>query len=261
MERNRLLLFAAGLAAVVIVAGGFFVGVQPQLSAASDARSQEATVATQNASLKAATAKLQSANKNLTSLKSQLGVLKNSVPEDGASADLIREYNSLAQSTGTTIVNITTADAVAYTPPASTVPAATPTSTASASPSASATATPSPTATSTVPAAPVATTNTLITAANFSAIPVTVEIQGSYAQALGFMKGLHDGKRLFLVTQVASAATGGAQNATPNDWTISGLVYALSDAASTNAQQQTSTSTAAGTTPTGSSSTDTAAGK
>ncbi|ARC55739.1 hypothetical protein AS850_01440 [Frondihabitans sp. 762G35] len=268
MDRNRLLMIGAAVAALAVIAGGFLLGVQPQLQAADSASAQETSVRAQNASLVESTKTLESAYSKLDSLTTQLTSLKASIPQTGGLADLIREYNTLADKTDTTIVKIVNGDAEAYTPPAVAA-------TATGSSSATATASPSPSATaaptSTLPVAPAVVTSPLITAANFSAIPVSVEIKGSYAQALEFLKGLHDGPRLFLVTQVtssvsstetSSAASGAAAaSQSPNDWTISGLVYALTDAASAKAQQQsTSTSTAAGT-ATDASSADTAAGK
>lgn len=264
MDRNRLLLICAALAAVVVVAGGFFLGVAPQLSSAATAKSQNHSVVSQNAALASATDELKSAYTKLDSLTTQLKVLQASVPDNGSSSELIREYYKIANSTGVTIVKIGNDDAQAYTPPASAA-TETPTDTASASASPSASATATPSAAATVPVAPTVATNSKITAANFAALPVTVEVGGSYAQALAFMKGLHDGPRLFLVTAVTSSvrtdtSSGSTTEAqSPNDWTISGYVYALTDAASAQQSQQTSTSTASGTT--GDSSTDTAAGK
>ncbi|WP_286345936.1 hypothetical protein [Frondihabitans sucicola] len=68
-----------------------------------------------------------------------------------------------------------------------------------------------------------------------------------------------------MITNVASSVTSDsdstAATTAPNSWTISGLVYSLTDAKTVQTQQQANTATATGTTPTGSSSTDTAAGK
>jgi Tfp pilus assembly protein PilO len=265
MDRNKLMMLAAGLAAAVVIVCGFLLGIQPQLSSADQAVKTEATVTGQNVKLQAGISALSRENGKLNSLRAHLGKLQTSVPADAAAADLIREYNSLAVSTQTSIVKITNGDAVAYAAPAPAAGASTTATTGSASPSASATPTPTPTATT--PAAPVAVSNTLITASNFSAIPVSVEIKGSYAQALAYMKGLHDGPRLFLVTAVTSGVTSdGTETSTkvsqsPNDWTISGYVYALTDAKSAQQSQQNSSSTTAGSTTADGSSTDTAAGK
>lgn len=273
MDRNKLLMLAAALSAVVVVAGGFFLGISPKLQAVEAAHTQTATAETQNVTLTAGIGTLRSQFSKLDSLKAQLAGLSSSVPDDADSSSLIREYDLIASKTGTKVVGLTFKDAVSYTPPVATAAAGDGTATASPSASASAPASPTPTATATTPIAPAAASNPLITAANFSAIPVTVEIRGSYAEALSFMQGLHDGSRLFLVTSLTSAVGGDSTTSTdagatatgpqvPNDWTIGGYIYALADATTTQQSQQTSTSTAAGTTtPTDGSSSDTAAGK
>ncbi|KIU04005.1 hypothetical protein, partial [Frigoribacterium sp. MEB024] len=120
-------------------------------------------------------------------------------------------------------------------------------------------------AAATAPAAPTApdlVTDPLVTATNFSSIPITVSIQGSYAQARDFLSKLQGGSRLFLVTTFASTGSSEAGDATgvPDQWTVGGLVYVLQDAAATQADQaaETPAATAEGTDGTSS---DTAAGQ
>jgi hypothetical protein len=78
-------------------------------------------------------------------------------------------------------------------------------------------------------------TSPKLTAANFSSLAVTLNIQGGYQQILSFVNGVQSGKRLFLVsgitttaaapaspTKTAGAAPSGSENAA-----ISGLVYVV----------------------------------
>jgi hypothetical protein len=265
MDRNRLMMIAAVVAAIVVVAGGFLLGVKPQLDAASTARATEDSVTAQNAQLQTSLTSLKKQYDSLDDLKSELADLKQSVPADVETGSLITELNGVAKSSQATLSNIQFGSASAYVAP---VAAAAPAAAASTGTS-EATATPSPSASAT-PSAPIATTDSLITASNFTTIPLTVSVQGTYAQALAFLQGMRDGDRLFLVTNITSAAgssdTGGESttdsvNATDTiNWTFGGLVYALADADSVQETQQSTTSTAADA-ASASSSTDTAAGK
>lgn len=267
MDRNRLMMIAAVLAAIVVLAGGFLLGVKPQLDAASTARATEASVTAQNAQLQTSLTSLKKQYDSLDDLKSELADLKQSVPADVETGSLITELNSVAKSSQATLSNIQFGSAAAYVAPVS---AAAPAAAASTGTSeATASATPSPSASAT-PVAPVATTDSLITPSNFTTIPLTVSVQGTYAQALSFLQGMRDGDRLFLVTAITSAegssdtgseSTTDSVNATDTiNWTFGGLVYALTDAASAQDTQQSTPSTAADA-ASADSSTDTAAGK
>ncbi|BDZ49065.1 hypothetical protein GCM10025867_13060 [Frondihabitans sucicola] len=153
MDRNKILMFVAVLAMFVVAGAGFLVGVQPQLQAADAAKAQTATTNQNNSALATGVATLRSQFSKIDSLTTQLASLTASVPADAASSTLIDEYNDIAKATDTTIVNLTFADAQAYTEPVATTSAG-------------------------VAAAPKSVTSSLITPTNFSAIPVTIQIKG-----------------------------------------------------------------------------------
>jgi len=258
MDRNRMMLIAAALTGVVVIALGFLVGVQPQLAAASFAESQQQSVETQNETLRESLATLEADNAALPDLKSELATLDTSVPSQAALSSFLTELDQLAGASGTTVTGFTSSDATAYEP--TTTDVAAPTATDAAASDAAGTD-----AAATAPAAPTApdlVTDPLVTATNFSSIPITVSIQGSYAQARDFLSKLQGGSRLFLVTTFASTGSSEAGDATgvPDQWTVGGLVYVLQDAAATQADQaaETPAATAEGTDGTSS---DTAAGQ
>lgn len=255
MDRNRMMLIAAALTGVVVLALGFLVGVQPQLVAASSAESQQQSVEAQNETLRASLATLETDNAKLPDLKSELATLDTSVPSQAALSSFLTELDQLAGASGTTVTGFTSSDATVYEPTTTDVAA-----TDEAASDSGGTA-----AASTAPAAPTApdlVTDPLVTATNFSSIPITVSIQGSYAQARDFLSKLQGGSRLFLVTTFASTGSSEAGDATgvPDQWTVGGLVYVLQDAAATQADQaaETPAATAEGTDGTSS---DTAAGQ
>jgi hypothetical protein len=225
MDKTRIWIIGASALMVVIVALGWIVAVQPQLDAASAADAQTSKVQSTNAQSAIALAKLQEDYKNLPALKGKLASLAASVPVDQSIPSFVDELNAIATANGLTITNSTVADAVAYkavVPPAA--PAATGTS---ATPSPSATPTPAPAPTASAPpitAGVPPVVSSLITAANFAAVPVTVTVTGPYANVLGFLHGTQTGKRLFLVTGFSSAP---ASNGPGVDATVSGLIYVL----------------------------------
>lgn len=241
MERNRFLMIGAVLATAVVIVLGFIVGVSPQLKAAADAKAQDASVTAQNDVLRSGLVALKSKDSKMQSLTKQLAKLQSSVPTDASAPAFIDEIYAMAQKSGVTIASYGMSDAQAYVAPA---PAGKTTAAASAG---------------VAPSAPVPVTNAAITSANFSIIPVTISVGGTYAQALDFLSELHNGDRLMLVTSFAGGSDSSADG-TAGSWVVSGSIYALADADSVKETQQSTTSTAADA-ASADSSTDTAAGK
>lgn len=239
MSRNRLMLLIAIMSSVVVAVGGFFIGVQPQLASASASEEQRATTEQTNATTQAQIAQLTKENQTLTQQKAALAVLEGSIPSSLNQSAFYGELYDLAGTSGVTISSLTTSDAQAYAPPQA---AATDSSATTASSGSTATATPSPSASPTAPSAPAATTNEAITSANFSAVPVTVGVKGSFEQAVAYMKAVQNGKRLFLVNSIVSSSSSSTGSdsgsaASPSTWTLGGFIYVLEDASTTQAEQ------------------------
>ncbi|MEK6309089.1 MAG: hypothetical protein V4755_00085 [Curtobacterium sp.] len=235
MSRNRLMLVLAAVAALAVVAGGFFLGVQPQLARAATADAETRTVSATNQTTRTEIARLREQAKSLPKMRSELAALRASVPASAATSAFISQLNATANATGVKVATISLSDAVAYTPPVAAVPTASATGTASASPSAS--ATPAPVPTATTPAAPTTETNGSITADNFSVIPVSVSVTGDFTQALAFVKGVQANPRLFLIDSISSSVTtvsasDGASAADGPSWTFGGSIYVLTDTGS-----------------------------
>jgi Tfp pilus assembly protein PilO len=204
MSRNRMNLLLAVLAAVVVVAGGFFLGIQPQLASASASETQRKSTESTNTATQAELTKLAEENKTLDQQKRDLAALRWSIPDSAAASTFYRELNATAGRTGVTITSITTGDPAAYAAPTdggATAGAAT---------------------------GPVPATDPAVTASNFSIVPVTVGITGSFDQARAFMKGVQTGDRLFLLTNITSSAES-SDGASTTTWTIGGSIYVLTD--------------------------------
>lgn len=240
MDKNRLWLIGAVLVAGCLVAGGWFLGIQPQLDAAQTALQQRASVEETNQTDEAVLAGLRADYSRLPQLEDQLSTLEASVPADSAAPALVKELDALSSSAGVTITDFTMSDAQAYTPVATaSTSAGSSSSTGSASSGTSATGTsaassgttsttdattPSAAASTTAGAPPVS--NPLITASNFVAQPVTVTVSGSYAAVLRYLQGLQTGARLFLVDSIAISSSANSTAGTVQAQ-IGGLVYSL----------------------------------
>lgn len=233
MTRNRLNMLIAVVAMVVVALAGFFLGVQPQLAQAANDRVEQTSVDATNRVTAAELARLRDRAKSLPALKAELAKLTASVPSGANMSSFYGAVDGVAASSGVKVSAITTSDAVAYTAP---VAADTDADAEEATPetTATATATGEPTAAATTPL-----TDPAISGKNFSAIPVSVSVDGSFDQALAFVGGLQDGARLFLVNTVSSSAAQDStdQTAAPSTtWTFGGYVYVLTTETSTSAK-------------------------
>ncbi|MDY1005297.1 hypothetical protein [Curtobacterium sp. CFBP9011] len=234
MSRNRLMLLLAALTAVVVIVGGFFLGVRPQLDRAAAARSDASSIDATNAVTRAELDRLRDQAKTLPQQKDELAALRRSVPSTASSSAFISALNTTADQAGVTVSSLTVGDAQAYMPPvAADANSTAGTDSASATPSPSVTAAPAAVGAQ-VPAALAPTTSSSITAQNFSVVPVSVSVNGDFAQALAFVKGVQTSDRLFLITSISSSMSApsesdGAGAAAPS-WSFSGSVYVLADA-------------------------------
>lgn len=235
MTRNRLNMLLAVVAMVVVALAGFFLGVQPHLAQAASDRTDQVTVDATNRTTAAELARLKDRAKSLPAMKAELAELTTSVPSSANMSSFYGAVDGVAARAGVKVSAITTSDALAYTAP---VAASTAAGTEDSSASATDEATPEPTAASTGAAtAPV--TDPAISAANFSAIPVSVSVDGSFDQALSFVGGMQDGARLFLVTTVSSSISQDSTDpaaAAATTWTFGGYVYVLTAGSDTAAK-------------------------
>lgn len=257
MDKQRIVIAATGLAIAVVLALGYLLGVQPQLAAVGAANVQIAAAQANNQAAEAQLATLKQDFGKLSTYESQLAQLQQSVPSNRSLDAMLSDLRALAATTGTTISQFNSGQPVAYVPPAP--PAAAAPAAGAGAPGASSSQTPTPTPTAaTTPAAPQTTTNPLITAGNFVAIPVTIGVQGSTDAAIAFLGALQHGSRLVLVTGFTgtenvegAAPAAGAKGAAPagpagSTYTITGLVYVLGAA---QPAEGSTTSEASGATP------------
>ena len=215
MDKNKLWVVGAVLVMVALAAGGWLIGIQPQLSAVDAANQNRVSVESQNAKNQLLLTKLKRDYEGIVALKNQLDTLRTAVPAGADISTFVSELNGLASTHKITVKSISVSDAKPYAP-APPVPAGTAGGKLS-----------------------VTTTNPRITAANFVLIPIQFSVNGNYATVLDFVHDVQTGPRLFFVstlTTTGSTTAAGVANAAKAskvvipekvDATIGGFVYVL----------------------------------
>ncbi|RZU64117.1 hypothetical protein EV379_0411 [Microterricola gilva] len=223
MDTNRLWTIGSVLLIVAVLGLGFLLGVQPQLSAIATANTERAAVDATNAAAEVKLAALKKQFEGIDELKAELAPLVESVPTGANAPELVDQLDALAKGVGVTLTSITVNDAEQYTPVAAPAPAPAPEADAASEAASADTAAVVP-----EPAAPAAgappVVNPLVTSGNFAVLQVQVVVKGSYPQVLDYVNGLQTGKRLFLVTTLAT--TKNSENDGVVEANIGGLVYA-----------------------------------
>lgn len=225
MNKNKLSLVIALVMTVAVLAGGWFLGVQPQLAQAAANGTQQETIDSTNRTNQLELARLAKAADSLSTTKSELATLRASVPATMDTTPFLKALDGYASAAGVVVTTITLGDAAPYEAPAA---AAAPSDASSATPSATPSPTSSPSAIPAVPSAPAPLTDAAITGTDFTVIPVTVAVTGSYDQALAFTKSVQTGERLFLVNRIAATDVDeSGPPMTSQAWSLSGSVYVL----------------------------------
>ncbi|MCU1474304.1 hypothetical protein [Amnibacterium sp.] len=227
--RNSLRLWVIGsvVTMAALVAGGWFVGAQPLLAAASSASDSANEIAATNQTTQIRLAGLEKQSKDMAGLQAEVDKARTAVPTSLDANSFVERINQIAASSFVTVsvVSVAPGTAQAYSPPASVTTAEAAAAAAaqpSASPSPSASAAPVA-ATPTVPV--LAATDPSITGANFTLVPMTVSVKGTQEGTLRFVHAVQTDTRLFLVTGYSlstDGVSGGKVLATLN-----GYIYAL----------------------------------
>jgi Tfp pilus assembly protein PilO len=185
MDKNRLWAVGAVTAMVGVIAGGWLVGIQPELSAVASANHDRANVVVQNVANEALLARLKRDYLGIDALRKQIDSLQIAVPSSAQMSTFVAELNTLAALNEVTVKSIAVSDAKPYT---------------SAPPPVALAGTPT--------TKPVDMTNSKITSANFVVIPVQLSVTGVFLDVLNFVHAVQDGPRLFLVSTLSSASAG-----------------------------------------------------
>ena len=205
MNMNRIWTLSCVVLIGAILAGGYFVGISPLLSAAAVADADRIDVEQQNLRYTTDLATLKQDFSQIEARRAELATAQAVVPSDAEDEQFIGELHELQESSGATITSFTVSDPKAYAPvvtelpvePAAPVEGAE--ATADGATAATTTADTTPAAVST----PAVEGAELMTAESFTAIPYSVSVAGTLEQTEAYVAGLQSGSRLFLVTKLA----------------------------------------------------------
>lgn len=223
MNSTRIWTLGAVVMCVGVIGGAVGLGVQPALAAAARADATTSQVQGQNAQSEVELTRLARLAARQSDLQAESDALVVAVPKALQLNVFSQELRDIAALDGVQITALSVAQAIPYAPPAGSA-------TAAATVTPAPTSTPSPSATPAT-VAPVVDpglfgkTNPLITAANFTEIPVTVTVSGDEASGVAFATDVQRTKRLFVVnTLTFTRASGGSGSSST---TVSGTMYAL----------------------------------
>lgn len=191
MTKNKAGGWIAGtaFACILVLAAAWFVLVSPTLATAAETRAAAEAQLDQNAIAKIKLAKLKEQFENIDALRSELAALQLQVPSTADLSTYKRQVDAIAVAHTVTVVSFQAATAVAIAPPVA--PVAEPAADAPAEGAAEET-------TVVAPAAPVIESY---------AVPVTIDVIGTYENVLAFLQDLQTGtQRLLLVEQIAGSA-------------------------------------------------------
>ena len=200
---TRITLAIAAVVAVVVVAGGWFLGVSPQLAVASAADTTTTQIADQNVGMQTQLQVLTAAKAKLPEMQTTLTALQSSIPDSVQQTTFLNDLNTIAAANGVTLSSLTIgANAVPYVKPSGSGPYV----------------------------------NSLVTPLNFGTVPITVGVTGTPTQEYAFVHGLQYGSRLVLVTSLSTPLT--TQDAT-NTLTVTGFIYVMKSGTATTATTAT----------------------
>ncbi|WP_454112356.1 type 4a pilus biogenesis protein PilO [Microbacterium aurum] len=118
MDKHRLTLIVIGALGLVIIAGGWFVGVQPQLDRIEAANSQTASIRQINDVQQKKNEALAADNDRLEEYKTDLAAKQQEIPASRAQQELINQIDAAATAAGVTVKNLRFDVAAAYIAPA-----------------------------------------------------------------------------------------------------------------------------------------------
>jgi Tfp pilus assembly protein PilO len=170
----------AAVAALVLVAGGWFLLVSPKRANAAALRTQVSEKQQANQVLQTQIAALKAQAKDLPKQQATLAAVAAKIPNNGAMPTLIRSLNSAADDTGVELVSM------APTPPTAVAPATAATGSTTAATAATGTARPSGAAAAAV--------------GSLESVGVTLNVVGSYFQVAEYLDRLEGLARAFRVT-------------------------------------------------------------
>ncbi|MFD1714758.1 hypothetical protein ACFSBZ_09775 [Amnibacterium flavum] len=194
MNSTRLWMMGGALAIIGVLAGGWFLGVSPLISAAAASDMELSSVEQANASQQARIDTLAEASENLPELQKDLSALSAAIPQTSGLSDFVGELSNLADTTGVLVSSLTVNDALLLSDAAAQAAAAAPAPVETEAPAEGEAATDGAAATDAAEAstAPLPVT---VDVPGMIAIPVQLSASGSLDALQAFVAAMQDSSR------------------------------------------------------------------
>ena len=205
----------------LLVALGWFLGIDPRLAEAAVADKDRTGVETLNAGYEQTLVRLKQVDENLPALTRQLDELEAALPPDAQVSTLFGQLNALAAESAVELTSITAGVPQRFGSSDETTPATTPVAEEGATPAEQPEgATPAEQLEGATPAE--------TTQENFVSVPISVEFTGDPVALVTFVEKVQLGTRLFLAEAFEITYDGGGGKVK-----MEGFVYVLTDAPAT----------------------------
>ena len=207
---NRIWIIATAMISIVVLALGWFLGISPQLDQAVSNLAEKSSVEATNADHEVELAMLMKQFESIDEITAELEGLREQLPPEARYAEFLRQVDDIADSS-----KISFATSLIGNPEVFVMPAAQVDSDSVA----------------TEPEAD-APQNTL---SSILAIPITLEVTGSYRTVLDFVQKMQTGTRIFLVTGLSGSTeevkstVEGVPSTSVMRLIVSGYIYVVSD--------------------------------
>ena len=230
MTTNRLWTIGASALTAVVLIAGWLLGISPNLAQVAANDSARADAQSQNQVQASTLAQLKSEFAGLGEFKTKLDAERTAVPSEVEMSDFVRELDALQQVTGATVVNITPGTALAYAPGSVTpTEEVAPTDNVETESGEAATPIATDTAASSAATAPVAAPIVgaeLVSGSNFSLLPMSIQVTGTFEQVAAYLHAVQMGDRLFVPSGYDISLD---ETSTTFSLAMEGYVYVLSD--------------------------------
>ncbi len=195
---NRIWVLITVVLCGALLAGGWFVGVSPQLTNMATTASQRATVKVDNDGLRAQIASLAEAKENMPALTAQLESLKSAIPSRVSGSSFVASLDQIAAASSSTLTSFTLSEPIGYAP-LGTAPED----------------------------APSPASDDSISASNFVIVPIQATVSGSDAAVTDFLARLQNASRLVLITDVQKTVDDAESGSV--SLSVGGAMFVLSD--------------------------------
>lgn len=213
MNDKRIWVVGAALVASLLLAVGYFVGVAPQLQAASASEAQRLAVQEQNAAIAADLIVLKKDYEDIERFKSVLAEVSVAVPDRNDLPRFVSQLDLLATVHTVKVTNFAAGEAKPYTGPVNALALGAPIGAERRAREATEKATLTGDANDVAVAAVLNNSikriitqpfeSVHVTPQNFVAIPITLEATGDYNRLLDYVAALQNGARLMLVNSLS----------------------------------------------------------